>query len=224
MGYIQMGVPQSLVLRFIRAHNIPNFIETGTFKGGTTLWAAKHFQKVITLEINPEFSRAVAERPDCPKNIQFLVGDSAKLLREVVNGLSGQGVFWLDGHYCGPGTGDATAECPIMEELEALRSAEDPIILIDDARCFLGPPPPPHDPRHWVSIDEIYRYLIVHFPNHMTTVHDDVIISIPKVLKPQLDEDWLSHFDERFSYQLTKPSLGRRIINKVFRILNVKIA
>lgn len=215
MGYIQMGVPQGLVLRFLAARSIPNFVETGTFRGGTTLWAAKHFKKVVTLEINPEFSRAVASRPDCPKNIEFMVGDSAKLMPQVVERLEGSAVFWLDGHYCGPGTGDASAECPIMEELAALTKAIEPIILIDDARCFLGPPPPPHDPRHWVSIDDIYRFLIENFPDHTTTVHDDVIISVPKGLKPQLDADWLSHFEERFLPKAVKPSLLKRLMNKL---------
>ncbi len=210
-----MGVPQGLVLRFLSAQSIPNFVETGTFRGGTTLWAAQHFKTVITLEINPEFSRAVSSRPDCPKNIEFLIGNSANLMTQVIDRLEGSAVFWLDGHYCGPGTGDASAECPIMEELAAITKATDPIILIDDARCFLGPPPPPHDPRHWVCIDDIYRFIIENFPNHITTVHDDVIISIPKCLKQQLDADWLSHFDERFLPKSTRPSLFKRIIKRI---------
>ena len=215
MGYIRMGVPQDLVLSFLEACQITNFVETGTFQGGTTFWAAKHFKRVITLEINPEFSNAVATRKDCPKNIEFLIGDSAELLPRIVPTLKGPTVFWLDGHYCGPGTGNPTAECPIMHELEALTAADTPIILIDDARCFLGPPPPPHNPGDWVSFDDIVRYIIQNFPGHITTVHDDVIISVPKALKPQLDASWLSNFDARFSSAAAKPSILRKLAAKL---------
>jgi len=69
MGYIQMGVPQELVLCLMKEMSIPVFVETGTFRGGTTFWAANHFEKVVTIEINPESSRAVASRPDRPQNI-----------------------------------------------------------------------------------------------------------------------------------------------------------
>jgi hypothetical protein len=220
MGHIQMGVPKSLVLRLLGARAIPNFVETGTFRGGTTLWAAKHFQNVVTIEINPELSREVAARPDCAANIQFLVGDSATLMAEVVAGLCGSAVFWLDGHYCGPGTGDPSAECPVMGELEALRAATDPIIMIDDARCFLGPPLPPHNRADWVSIDDLYRFFIQHFPWHTTTLVDDVIVSVPRDLKPVLDQDWLEHFERRYpSKRPSKPSLASRLLKKVLRPL-----
>lgn len=216
MGHIQMGIPRGLILRLLSATAIPNFVETGTFQGGTTFWAAKHFQNVVTIEINPELSRAVAERPDCPANIRFLVGDSATLMPEVVAGLSGSAVFWLDGHYCGPGAGDPSAECPVMGELEGLCAATDPIIMIDDARYFLGPPIPPHNPAHWVSVDDLYRFFIQHFPGHTTTLIDDVIVTVPKHLKPILDQDWLEHIDERFPpQQAANHSLARRLLKKV---------
>jgi hypothetical protein len=218
MGYLQMGIPRTLVLKMLAKESIPNFVETGTFQGGTTLWAAQHFNKVITIEINPEFSRAVAARPDCPKNIEFLVGDSAHLMSAVAAKLSGPTLFWLDGHYCGLGTGNPAAECPIMEELRALVGTLDPVVMIDDARCFLGPPPPPHEPSHWVSIDDLYRFFIEHFPNHTSTVFDDVIITVPKRYKPILDGDWLEHFDQRFGPPPpVKRSLIWRIIGKFLR-------
>ena len=216
MGYIRLGIPEALVLKLVQSRRTPNFVETGTFNGGTSLWASKHFRKVVTIEINPELSRAVANSPACPKNIEFLVGNSAVLIADVVMQLDGPAVFWLDGHYCGPGTGDTSAECPIMDELAALRQAPGAIILIDDARCFFGPPPPPHNPLHWVNIDLIFRYFAEYFPNHTVTVHEDVIIAVPKSLKPVLDEDWLLHFDERFpTLPPKKPSLFRRLIRNV---------
>jgi len=216
MGYIRSGIPEALVLKLLQGQPTANFVETGTAYGGTTLWAANHFRKVVTIEINSELSRAVANSPACPRNIEFLVGNSAVLMADVVMRLDGPAVFWLDGHYCGPGTGDTSAECPLMDELAALRGAPDAIILIDDARCFFGPPPPPHNPVQWVNIDLIFQYFARHFPNHVVTVHDDVIIGVPKSLKPVLDKDWLLHFDERYpALAPGKSSLFRRAIRRL---------
>jgi hypothetical protein len=198
MGFIRPGAPKELVLRLASRLSVQNFVETGTFKGATAFWAAQHFRTVVTIEIRPEISRAAAANPQRPPNIQFLVGNSGGLLPAVVAGLDGPALFWLDGHYSGPGTGDEAAECPIMDELAAIAKATSPIILIDDARCFLGPPPPPHDPRQWPRIDEIFAFLAQHFPGHITSIHDDVIISAPRELAPILDADWLAHFDSRF--------------------------
>ncbi len=203
-----MGVPKDLVIKLLMVQPTPNFVETGTFKGDTTFWAAKHFHKVITIELNSELSRQVSQRLDCPRNIEFLIGDSSELMSRVVDQLEGSAVFWLDGHYSGPGTAGVSNECPILAELKALRSAINPIILIDDARCFLGPPPPPHNPEHWVSIDRLFAYIFSLFPEHTTTIHDDVIISVPNKLKQILDADWMDHFNERFSQAIpTKRSL-----------------
>lgn len=198
MGYHQMGVPKKLALKLQAEFDIKNFVETGTWKGGTSFWAASHFQRVVTLEISPEISQRTAASPECPKNIEFLVGDSAKLLASVVSGLQGGSLFWLDGHYSGLGTG-ADNECPLMDELAALRPVQDAVIMIDDARCFLGPPPLPHDPNQWVNVDVIFQYLRDHFPNHVTTIHVDVIISIPGKMKHVLDEDWRNHYLIRFA-------------------------
>jgi hypothetical protein len=212
-----MGIPEQLLLKLVALDPHPVFVETGTFQGGTTFWAAKHFNKVVTIEVKPEFSRAVAEKPDCPKNIQFLVGSSAQLLPTVIPELAEPAVYWLDGHYCGPGTGGESAECPIIDELRALITAKRPIILIDDARCFLGPPPPPHDPTQWPSIDEIWRFLLREFPEHVTTIVDDVIISVPKDLKSVLDQEWIEQFATRFPQPpATSASRLRRAVKSIW--------
>jgi hypothetical protein len=220
MGYIRMGIPKDLVLKLVAARPTPNFVETGTFKGGTTFWAAEHFRKVVTIELSLELSRQAAARSDCPGNIEFLVGDSCQVLPKVVEQLEGFALFWLDGHYSGPGTGGAASECPLLAELEALSRTSAPIILIDDARCFLGPPPPPHNPAHWVNIDRIFSCLATLFEGHVVTIHDDVIIAVPAQLKPVLDADWLEHINERFPPQPAKgsnPSFLRRVLRHLDR-------
>lgn len=211
-----MGVPEQLVQQLAAAGSADCFIETGTFHGGTTSWAAKHFGRVVTIEINPELSAKTASNLGHPQNVEFLVGDSAELLPKIASKLERPAVFWLDGHYCGPGTGDTSCECPIIAELEAAAASPAPIILIDDARCFLGPPPPPHDPSQWINIDQIFRFISKRLPQHTTTIQDDVIISVPSKLKSILDKDWLLKFDERYpSFQRQPPGVIRRVFQAI---------
>ena len=59
MGFVTFSMPQEIVLSFIQGGKIVNFIETGTFRGGTTFWAAQHFENVYTIEINEEYFKSL---------------------------------------------------------------------------------------------------------------------------------------------------------------------
>lgn len=66
-----------------------------------------------------------------------------------------------------------------MQELAAISDRKDDIILVDDARLFLGPPLPPHNKTLWPRIDEIVFYLKSVFPNNLVTICVDVIFCVP---------------------------------------------
>ncbi|PZX49793.1 hypothetical protein LV84_04185 [Algoriphagus ratkowskyi] len=209
MGIVNFSIPKDLVLKILDFKEIDNFIETGTYKGATSFWAAQHFKKVYTIEINEEISKETASKVDCPKNIEFLIGNSKDVLPELVdNKLSGTCFFWLDGHWC-MGAGGKEEECPLIDELEAIKLIQNAIIFIDDARCFLGPLPPPHDSSHWPRIDQIFIKISQLFPDHRFTIQDDVIMVIPLEYMAVLDEDWKSKFQVRFSTKKKLSFLGR---------------
>lgn len=214
MGIIRMGVPFELALKFRDTLEIKNFVETGTYQGGTTFWAATVFNKVYTIEIDENTSRNTQQKNQNLTNIDFKIGDSRSILPQVVAELQGNSIFWLDGHYSGPGTGGVDQECPIMEELECLKSLTNPVIFIDDARCFLGRPLPPHKPDNWPPIDVIFAFLYKHFPNHITTIIDDTIVCVPKSVKFILDEDWLLNYNKRY------PTLRVTLFGKVKRVFS----
>jgi len=198
MGNVYFSMPKQLVLDIVREAPVPNFVETGTYKGGTSFWAATVFKNVYTIEIDPFISKETSERPDCPSNIKFFVGNSKDVLPQIVKGLIGQTFFWLDGHWCW-GAGGKDMECPLLEEIEAIKMSKDPIIFIDDARCFLGPLPPPHNAEDWPRIDEIFALLKLNFPFHHTTILDDVIVCFPEQLKAVMDREWVENFGNRFA-------------------------
>lgn len=217
MGIVRMGPPKELILKIKDESLSTDFVETGTFNGGTCFWAKHHFPNVYTIEINEEISKQTASRPDCPEGIQFLIGNSRDVLPQISGKLKPNAIFWLDGHYSGPGTGGEEHECPIMEELESIMKCDNPIIFIDDARCFLGPPLPPHKQEQWPTVDEIFQFFHLHFPDHYNTIHDDVIISINKKYKYLLDQDWLTNYEDRF---FPKPPEKKSFYRKLKDLFN----
>lgn len=199
MGNINFSMPRDIVVEFARQGNITNFVETGTYKGASSFWAAGVFKEVYTIEIDEAISNATRQNPGCPKNIRFFVGDSATKLKEVLSEISGRCLFWLDGHWCNVSEFGRENECPILDEIAAIADHENNhVILIDDARAFLGPLPPPHNPATWPRIDEIFGVLSVRFANHITTIVDDVIFCIPKDLVAVFDKYWVATYQKRF--------------------------
>lgn len=199
MGHVSFSIPKDIVLRFKEKGGISSFIETGTYKGGTCFWAAHHFDKVYSIEIDPIISKETSSRPDCPPNIQFFVGNSKDVLPELVSKVHERSLFWLDGHWCDISDLGKDMECPLLDELRSLKDFNDSVILIDDARAFLGPLPPPHDSSQWPGIDEIILLLKNQFPKNFVTIVDDVIFCIPPDLKGVFDIYWKESFAQRFA-------------------------
>jgi len=212
MGYVNFSMPREIVLKFKEKAAIKNFVETGTFKGNTSFWAAAHFEKVYTIEIDPAISKSTASRPDCPKNIDFKIGNSKDVLPKLIDQLEGRSIFWLDGHWCNVTDIGKDMECPLIDELKALQNLKNAVILIDDARAFLGPMPPPHDNTQWPRIDEIFLILKEQFSSHLVTIADDVIYCLPPDLIDVFDKDWIDQFNKRFGQN---PSLLNKLINKL---------
>ncbi len=189
MGAIRFGVPRELVVWLRDTFRVNVFVETGTNRAETADWASGNFERVFTIEAyGPLYQRAIEDFGD-RKNIQFLQGDSRTHIRSLLTFLTEPAIFWLDAHWCGEHTFGKSDECPVVEELELLNSSKVAhIVLIDDARLFLAPPPPPHESSHWPDITTICKLLSMHNTNRYVVVHDDVIIGVPDVTKPQLIE------------------------------------
>lgn len=135
MGTISTGPLASLTTKLARKYGIDSFVETGTFHGDAARFAAKLFPRVVTIEIKREYQeQAILQSPGT--NIEFLLGDSASLLPDVVASLTGPALFWLDGH-AGAGFYADEDNCPLLSELRAIGTSPHPhVILIDDAREF----------------------------------------------------------------------------------------
>lgn len=180
MGIIHWSIPFDLALWMKRHYGVADFIETGTNVGDTALWAAGHFDRVVTIEADPRLRDVAAGRLDAHPHAEVILGTSQQALAGILAG-RGRSLVWLDAHWSGPGTSGEDYECPIIEEIRLVDAAGgEHLILIDDARLFLNPPPPPHKAEHWPAIGAILDVLREKHPDAYVGIWRDVIVRIPR--------------------------------------------
>lgn len=179
MGKVQFSIPKQLIVDLQKEFKYKNFIETGTYKGETCIWASAYFEQIFTIEIDPKLSLEASQKANNHKNIEFIIGDSSTELSKISSKLTSSSIFWLDGHWC-IGVNKLSDECPILNEIESLSGNSSDIILIDDARFFMEIVPVPHDQNQWPRIDEVLGNLKRKYPNHFILIEFDVIMCLPR--------------------------------------------
>jgi hypothetical protein len=128
---------QATIAGYGRAFRLAALVETGTYLGDTVEAQRKRFRKVVSIELSPDLYRAALARFANRQNVTLLEGDSADLMESVVAQLERPALFWLDGHYSAGITAHGSLDTPVQRELEIiLASADNHVILVDDARCF----------------------------------------------------------------------------------------
>jgi hypothetical protein len=192
MGAVTFGIPKKLVILIKEYFSIEMFVETGTFRGKTSRWAAGIFRDVITIENSRELFESSKETLLNYKNIHPLFGSSPLQLSKVISEIKQPSLFWLDAHWCGGRTYGEDDPCPLLDEIRIVKqSGYDHILMIDDARFFLKPPPKPQDPDLWPGLREILE-LLNKDEKYFTFISEDVIVSLPLSGKKALQ----SYFDE----------------------------
>jgi hypothetical protein len=142
------------IARFVEAlrdrFDIRALVETGTFTGESTLWAAERFREVITIDNSLEFREAASARCAEHANVTFLAGDTRVVFPPVVAELERPALLWLDAHGA-PGLFGDHDDWPVLHELAAINYSAHWLdlrhfVLIDDAHCFLPGTPHPACP------------------------------------------------------------------------------
>jgi hypothetical protein len=185
MSYLSEPALANLVSCLAQKFAIRQFIETGTSGGDGAAWAAKVFPSVTTVEINGEFRQAAMRKYGHLSSITFLLGDSIKVLPQVVPGLKGPAFFWIDAH-CGGGNFGPEDYCPLLKELEIIATSPHPhFIFIDDARAFVAPPPPPFNADCWPQLADVLAAARAKHPYYCVVIHD-IVMCVPLEARPEI--------------------------------------
>lgn len=175
-----MGVlPQRLAEGLRDRLGLTRAIETGTYRGAGTRRLAAIFPSVVTIEVSAELARAAASALAAQPAIEVRHGSSREVLASLVDPEQAT-LYWLDGHWSGGVTGGEDDECPVLDELRAISVGHpDDVVLIDDARLFLAPPPQPHDPSQWPNVAQLVDALVRSKPGHDVIVAHDIVVAVP---------------------------------------------
>ena len=135
---------------------------------------SRHFDRVVSVELSPKLHAIAVRNTAGRRNIELLLGDSAKVLPGILATLQQPALFWLDAHYSEGVTALGDTVSPISEELDLVlgHAVKGHVILIDDAREF-------HD-----SVQSGYPSVEVvaaaaHQHNYTMTESEDIFVLLP---------------------------------------------
>ena len=141
-----------------------HYIETGTYLGDGIKCVMNNYKTIHSIELSEKWYKYNIDQFKNNNNIKMYLGDSKKILPELLNTINEPVTIYLDAHYSGGTTAFGEEETPLLFELEILknRNYED-IIIIDDCRllgktgmCGAGPNHPvyPTMSYNWSNITE----------------------------------------------------------------------
>jgi len=208
-----LGVlPLSEVIFLKEKMNLSIFIEGGTYLCATALKAEKHFDKVFTIEKSTHLYESARKKLANKKNIWPLNGDT----REHLDNISNQNdniLYWLDAHWSGGETYGEMDECPLIEELIIIFKYDKKcVILIDDARLFLAPPPKPHELNNWPTFKDIINVIPKDWE---LVVYEDVIYLLPKEVQLDFRKHLQIDVSAKWLKFNKKKSIFARILKKI---------
>ena len=163
-------VKQMTIQEYQDKYQYKILVETGTYMGDMVEAQKKRFRKIYSIELGIDLFDKATKRFKNDKNITIVQGDSGKVLPDIMLKLNEPAIFWLDGHYSAGITARGDKDCPIFEELDAIFSKKnfEHILLIDDARCFIGE-------GDYPTIEELTNYVRSKNEKYQVDVKHDTI-------------------------------------------------
>ncbi|MEK8021478.1 MAG: hypothetical protein VSS75_031765 [Candidatus Parabeggiatoa sp.] len=210
MGAVNFSIDLELVKTLKTELLLEVFVETGTFEGASIKKVQNLFKEIYTVELSQQYFEQVKNLCQDLQHVYVYHGDSPSFLTDLSPKLADKStLYWLDAHWCvADYTSGETSQCPLLDELIAIHQLnKNSVILIDDARLFLCPPPYPHEISQWPDFNEVMRALKSLSDWHDIMVLNDIIIFYPMSIKKSLTDyaykhaiDWLSVMDKANDY------------------------
>lgn len=134
------AVKQRTIRRYQKQFGPQVFVETGTYLGEMVAAMTDSFREVYSIELSHELFGRARKLFAAQEHIHIMEGDSSTVLPAILAQVNERCLFWLDGHFSGGVTAQGSVDYPILQELAAIgtHSVKDHVILIDDARLFVG--------------------------------------------------------------------------------------
>jgi len=163
-------VKQRVVKEYARIFSVNILIETGTYCGDMVYATKNTFKSIFSIEIDKDLFEGARRRFVKFGHITIVQGDSTQVLPSILPSIRSPCLFWLDGHYSGGITGKGELETPIVQELLHITKhpIKEHVVLIDDARCFVGS-------GNYPTIQELHDLILSRFPGHVFQIKDDII-------------------------------------------------
>jgi hypothetical protein len=162
-------IKQKAINQYQKENQIHVFVETGTYLGKMVEAQMDRFRQIYSIELSEELHRRAHKKFKKYPQIQIIQGDSGQVLQTLVPAIEERAIFWLDGHYSAGITAKGNLECPVYEELSAIfKSPHHHIILIDDARCFIGQ-------GDYPTLQDLSKYILNQRHTAQITVKNDIL-------------------------------------------------
>lgn len=164
------AVKQKVISDYQKKYKSKVLVETGTLHGDMIEAQKRSFEKIYSIELDDKLHFEASQRFKYDRNIHLVKGDSGIQLFEVIKNIEEQSIFWLDGHYSGTYTALGDVECPIHGEIDGIFSGKvkTHILLVDDARCFIGE-------NSYPTKDELFTYIKNYNPKYKMSIEADII-------------------------------------------------
>lgn len=165
-NYILYNMPNltSEFYNLTNTNKTSQYIETGTYLGEGIKSVLTNYETVHSIELSEKWYNYNVDQFKCNQNVKMHLGDSKKVLPELLHSIREPVTIYLDAHYSGGETAFGDEECPLLFELSLLKTREyDDIIIIDDCRllgnkgtCGCGPDHPIYPTMNydWSNITE----------------------------------------------------------------------
>jgi len=134
-------VKQKAIIEYSKLFSLTTLVESGTCLGEMVNAVKRHFRTIYSIELDKDLYQRVKSKFARFKHIFILNGDSVKALPEILEKIHTMWLFWMDAYYSGGITTKGDLQTPIVQELRLIINhplALQNVILIDDARCFVG--------------------------------------------------------------------------------------
>lgn len=163
-------VKQKTVRDYAAKFSIHTLVESGTCLGDMVYATKDTFDKIFSIELDKALYETAKKRFSKFKHISIIQGDSGEVLPNILTNITQPCLFWLDGHYSGGITAKGRVETPILQELNHILNhpVAEHVILIDDARCFVGR-------SDYPTIEKLQDYIFKRCPDRVFEVKEDII-------------------------------------------------